>query len=102
MQAAIRLPASASSKRNSRRSIGRTSGIWPAPRSRNGRRIRIADDLVIWKFGLAPEIKMPRGARVLTVQVQKGTPELWALCHAEAPLEDRTFLVFGTGQHFPN
>lgn len=48
------------------------------------------------------ELKMPRGAKVLTVQVQNGAPRLWALVDPEQPEERRVFEVYGTGHHIPD
>ncbi len=42
-------------------------------------------------------IKMPKGAQVLTVQNQHGCAVLWALVEKTAEIENRTFLVYGTG-----
>lgn len=55
----------------------------------------------IWKFPLSLEtpqvLSMPRGAVVLTVQTQSEQPVLWALVDPDAPTEDRTFFIYGTG-----
>ncbi len=54
----------------------------------------------IWKFPLLlgrRVIEMPRHARVLTVQVQHGTPYLWVLVNPDAATAPRIFRVFGTG-----
>ena len=40
---------------------------------------------------------MPVGAVVLTVQLQRGKPQLWAKVDPTAPKERRTFAVLGTG-----
>lgn len=61
----------------------------------------------IWKFPLAVNdkqaIQMPKGAKILTVQVQGdgGLPCIWALCDTEAPLENRLIAMFGTGHQAP-
>lgn len=56
---------------------------------------------MIWKhpmaLGRAQRIDMPRGARILTVQLQDNTPTLWTLCDPEQPLESRVIITFGTG-----
>lgn len=56
---------------------------------------------VIWKFPLLTtdwqEIQMPKGADILTVQVQFGEPFLWARVDPSLPLYPCTFEVFGTG-----
>jgi hypothetical protein len=58
----------------------------------------------IWKFALPvedePLIRMPIGAKVLTVQSQGGYPCLWALVDPAAANEDRRFRVVGTGHPF--
>jgi hypothetical protein len=57
--------------------------------------------LQVWKYavpiGDAFELRMPRGARCLTVQVQGAGLCLWALVDPSAPLETRRFLFRGTG-----
>jgi hypothetical protein len=40
---------------------------------------------------------MPRGARIMTVQVQRGIPSLWAEVDDQAEVEQRTILTYGTG-----
>jgi len=60
---------------------------------------------VIWKFKLLPEpdvneFELPRGAQVLTVQVQRGEPHMWVLCDPEVPKSLRKFMVVGTGHVF--
>jgi hypothetical protein len=61
--------------------------------------------MVIYKYLLraADDVKivMPSGAQVLSVQVQHGAPCLWALVDSGAPLVDRHFKVFGTGNSVP-
>lgn len=47
------------------------------------------------------EIPMPFGAEILCVQVQHGTPCLWAMVFAENRLEPRTIEAFGTGHEMP-
>lgn len=42
-------------------------------------------------------VYMPEGAQVLTVQVQKDDPQLWALVDPDAPLRTRMFHTYGTG-----
>jgi hypothetical protein len=43
------------------------------------------------------ELELPRGARILAVQMQRGTPNFWALVDPAAPTERRAFRLFGTG-----
>jgi hypothetical protein len=53
----------------------------------------------IWKWTLKPQtvIDMPDGAQVLTVQMQHGEPQLWALVDPVAPTVKRVFNIYGTG-----
>jgi hypothetical protein len=55
----------------------------------------------IWKFPLRVDdhvaIEMPMASKVLCVQVQLGTPCLWALVYPDAKMETRDFRVIGTG-----
>jgi len=54
----------------------------------------------IWKFPIAPdtfEVELPKGARVLSVQTQGGSPFMWVLVNDQAPKEKRRFTVVGTG-----
>lgn len=56
--------------------------------------------LTIWKFSVAPgefTLEMPRGAAVLSVQMQAGEPVMWALVDSSRPTEARRFAVYGTG-----
>lgn len=44
------------------------------------------------------EVSMPKGAEILTVQMQMGTPCMWALIDSDEPLyEPRHFRWVGTG-----
>jgi len=62
--------------------------------------------LQIFKYDLRIEddqtAEMPAGARILTVQDQRGTPRLWALVDPSAPKETRTFRIHGTGHPVPD
>lgn len=55
----------------------------------------------IFKYPLETEgqqfISLPKGAEVLTVQVQNSKPCIWALVNPELITELREFRVFGTG-----
>ncbi len=43
-------------------------------------------------------VEMPRGATVLSVQMQNGNPCLWAMVDTDVVLTDtREFVCFGTG-----
>ena len=43
------------------------------------------------------EIEMPKGARILDIQMQNGEPMLWAIVNPKHSLRKRVFHVFGTG-----
>jgi len=55
----------------------------------------------IWKYQLevvdVQNILMPKGAEILTIQVQYGEPCLWALVDPKEEVEKRTIEIFGTG-----
>jgi hypothetical protein len=53
----------------------------------------------IYKYSLAAgmqTIDMPQGAEILTVQVQRFEPQLWALVDPAAAVVPMTFAVYGT------
>ena len=56
---------------------------------------------VIYKFPLPgldyQEIPMPKDSKIMTVQMQNGTPCIWAVVDTEAPMEHKAFYVLGTG-----
>ncbi len=60
---------------------------------------------VIYKypFEIAAEVilELPSLARILTVQVQKGTPCLWAVVHPAAESQKRVLRIYGTGLDIP-
>ena len=56
----------------------------------------------VWKYPLrladgVQVLNMPRGARLLSAHDQQGTPTLWMLVDAANPVEERRFVVHGTG-----
>lgn len=55
----------------------------------------------VYKFPLEisdeQKVLMPECAKVLTVQVQKGKPCIWAECNPDEKQVLRTFLIRGTG-----
>lgn len=58
----------------------------------------------IWKYEVMPgvfDLNMPAGARVLSVQVQRGKPYIWALCCPDNEIEKRRFCALGTGHACP-
>ena len=57
---------------------------------------------VIWKFELKVNdivhIEMPKGAEILSVNTQNGTPCIWAKVDSKIETEKRSFAIFGTGE----
>ncbi len=60
----------------------------------------------IWKWTLTITdlqiLQMPEGAQVLGVQPQGEMPQLWALVDEKAPIVDRKFATYGTGNPMPD
>jgi hypothetical protein len=52
-------------------------------------------------FGDQVVIQLPIGAKILCVHSQDNEPHLWALVDTESKLEDRFFLILGTGRPIP-
>jgi len=42
-------------------------------------------------------LELPKNAKILTVQTQRGTPKLWAMVDSETEKEARHFRLSGTG-----
>lgn len=61
----------------------------------------------IWKFTLKlgvgglNDFWMPRGATILSLQVQRGEPRMWALVEDTNEVEKRSFRIVGTGHELP-
>lgn len=57
----------------------------------------------IWKFELPTDglIEMPKYARPISVQTQRGVICLWALIEPNQPVEMRKFVILGTGHEIP-
>ena len=58
----------------------------------------------IWKYFFEfPQstIAMPKGAKIVHVDVQRGEPQMWVLVESTAEKELRTFVVHGTGHPIP-
>jgi len=57
--------------------------------------------MIIFKYILnisdEPVVPLPKGAEVLSVQVQHGEPYIWALVDELASIEERHFRIIGTG-----
>jgi len=46
-------------------------------------------------------VQIPKGAEILSIQMQKGVPCIWYICNIEEhEIERRTFLCIGTGESF--
>jgi len=56
----------------------------------------------IFKYPVQPigyfELELPRGAKVLTVQLQFGNPQMWVSLNPDAKKEKRLFITVATGQ----
>lgn len=56
--------------------------------------------LTIWKYPVTYghfSLGMPKGAQILTVQMQADTANIWALVDPTAPAVSRRFILYGTG-----
>ena len=60
----------------------------------------------IWKFPFQVSdfltISMPLGANILSIQVQRDVPTIWAMVNPNAQLVTRSFRCFGTGHPIPS
>lgn len=60
----------------------------------------------IWKKELPINhdirVKIPIGADILSLKVQKDVPCIWFQCESEADTETRIFDFFGTGHAIPD
>lgn len=61
--------------------------------------------MTIWKYTIAQAgpsaVLMPKGATVLSVGVQNGTPVVWALVDPASPQSNRHFYTALTGASIP-
>lgn len=60
--------------------------------------------MTIWKYPIEQGsdmnnivVSMPKGSSILSLQVQKGVPTIWALVNPKSILETRAFMIVGTG-----
>lgn len=53
-------------------------------------------------ISLKPIIEMPFDAEILSIQMQNGKLQIWAIVDDEDNLVSRQFYVLGTGHGFPN
>jgi hypothetical protein len=60
----------------------------------------------IWKWTLdlsdVQPVIIPKGAKLLSVQMQGDTPQLWVLCDEKADKERRHIAIYGTGTPLPD
>ena len=59
----------------------------------------------IWKYDVGADIfslEMPKGAQILTIQMQGDSPQLWAMVDPKVEHELRRFVTYGTGHPIPN
>lgn len=58
---------------------------------------------VVYKYQLVvtdrQKVTMPKDAKVLTIQVQNGTPCIWAMVEPKNPEEEVTIRIHGTGHN---
>lgn len=55
----------------------------------------------IWKYDVHDgSIRMPIGAKILSVQLQNNRPMMWAIVDPNAETEIRKFEIVGTGMGF--
>lgn len=61
--------------------------------------------MVIFKYPLfitdRQWVPLPKGAKILDVQVQDTTPCVWALVDQNAPVNHETVTIYGTGNPVP-
>lgn len=62
--------------------------------------------LTIYKWAIPIEdhftLELPKNARILTIQTQRDTPQLWAMVDSETEKETRHFRLSGTGHPLGN
>lgn len=55
----------------------------------------------IWKYDVHDgSIRMPKGAKILSVQLQNNRPNIWAIVDPKAEMVSRLFVIVGTGEPF--
>lgn len=61
---------------------------------------------VVYKYPLVVTdrqlVKMPKEAKILTVQVQNGEPQMWALVNPDNETEEVPIRIHGTGHNIPD
>ncbi len=56
--------------------------------------------MIIFKYPLSTQIRMPEGAQILCVKMQNGSPHLWALVNPDRSTKLRDFIILGTGHEY--
>jgi hypothetical protein len=56
----------------------------------------------IYKYTLDEPVRIPQGSTVVQVGIQDGLYCIWAIVDTDAPLEERRFVVVGTGRELSN
>jgi hypothetical protein len=54
--------------------------------------------MTIWKYELNTEIRMPKGAIIISTALQNGSICIWAMVEPENPKETRRFAALQTGE----
>jgi len=59
---------------------------------------------IIWKYkiGIGNTIKIPKGAKVLSSKIQNSQICLWIKVNTDKDIENRRFVVIGTGHEIDN
>jgi len=64
------------------------------------------DEKTIWKYPLKITdkqlLQLPIRSEILTVQIQNGRPQLWALVNPKLPTEEKQIYIYGTGHKLSN
>jgi hypothetical protein len=55
----------------------------------------------VWKYELAKELLMPKGAEIIKVEFQDGHLTMWVTVDPYAKQIKRHFEIFGTGHDIP-
>lgn len=59
----------------------------------------------IYKYSVSPgtlDLLLPRGAQVLCVNIQYGSPQMWVLLDPTEHKVQRRFVTYGTGHSIPS
>lgn len=49
-----------------------------------------------------PIVMMPKGAKILKIEVERNTPAIWAICRDDVPLAKRLIRIFRSGEALPD